>query len=237
MTSSISWLNGISALAATCFCFIYAIYFVHLYRKTKNKLYLNGTILGLAIAFGNMGIALSFLSVLIYGYNVSGIKLGVNILSFITIPIGAMAVLSIAWEMLMPPKYKKHMLIAVGIFSIFFYIVFFMTFNRAVICPDVPNGEIYDNWLSSEELPYYLIYIFVLGNTIIFAIGILRFFKAVTGELRKRAIWILIATPIIGTCIALETVVFTSIIYVNLLYIPRFLLIPGLSLTIKGFKP
>ncbi|TFG23993.1 MAG: hypothetical protein EU529_05695 [Promethearchaeota archaeon] len=237
MISPISWINGFSALALVSASFIFAFYFVYIYWKTKNNILLNGAILGIACAFGWMGITLSFLSVVIYGYNLPGLKLSVNILSYSTMPIGSMAILNIAWEMLLPPKHKKKVLMAIGIFSIFYYIVLFMTFNSAVVCPDVPPGEIYDDWLSSEELPYYLIYVLISGITIIFAIGILRFFKVVIGDLRKRAIWIIIATPIMGSCILLDTVIITDAMFQDLLFIVRFLMIVSLFCTYKGFKP
>ena len=235
--STTSWLNGFSALALVCAAFIYAFYYVHYYRKTKNTLYVNGAILGFACAFGWMGITLSYLSVMQYGYNVPGIKQIVPYFSYSTIPIGSMAVLSIAWTMLMPPEHKKKVLIAVGIFCVFYYIVLYMTFSSAVVCPSVPEGEIYDDWLSSEALPYYLVYALVLGITIIFAIGIIRFFKAVTGELRQRAIWIMLSTPIMGSCILLDTVVITGAMFQDLLFIVRFLMIPAFFFTYLGFKP
>ena len=235
--STISWLNGFSALALVCSAFIFTGYYVHNYRKTKNSFYLSGAILGFAVAFGWMGITLSFLSVLQYGYNVAGIKQIVPYFSYSTIPIGSIAVISIAWEMLMPPEHKKKVLIAVGIFAIFYYVILFMTFNTAVECPPVEEGEIYDDWLSDEGIPYYLVYAIVLGNTIIFAIGIIRFFKAVTGDLRKRAIFIIIATPIFGMCITLDTVIITAGMFQDLLFIVRFSMILALILIYKGFKP
>ena len=237
MTSPISWLNGISALALVCSSFIYAINWMNDYRKTKNKTIISFFIFSFACAFGWMGITLSFLSVEIYGYNLPGLKLYVNILSYSTIPIGSITVLNIAWEFLLPPKHKKKVLIAVGIFGIFYYIVLFMTFNRAVICPDVPRGEIYDDWLSSDELPYYLVYGLAFTSTIIFVFGVLRFLKTVTGVYRERAIWIMIATPIIGSCILLDTVIITGAMFQNLLFIVRFLMIVALYLIYKGFKP
>ncbi|TFF99996.1 MAG: hypothetical protein EU540_05875 [Promethearchaeota archaeon] len=235
--STISWLNGFSALALVCAALIYAFFYVHNYRKTKNTLYVNGAVLGFAIAFGWMGITLSFLSVLQYGYNVPGIKNIVPYFSYSTIPIGSIAVLSIAWTMLLPPEHKKKVLIAVGIFCVFYYVVLYMTFSSAVVCPKVDPGEIYDDWLSSEELPYYLVYALVLGNSAIFAIGIIRFFKAVTGELRQRAIWIMISTPIMGTVILLDTVVITADMFQEFLFIIRFLMILALVCTYIGFKP
>ncbi len=237
MTSTISWINGFSALALVCSAFIYGLYFLYNYKKTKNSLYLNGAVLGFACALGWMGITISFLSVLFSGDNAEGLNRVIPLFSYSTIPIGSMAVLSIAWTMLMPPKYKKHVLIAVGIFSIFYYIILYATFTTAVVCPPVPKGEVLDDWLSSKGVPYYLVYALVLGITIIFAIGILRFFKAVTGELRKRAIWIILSTPIIGSVILLDTVIITGAMYQDLLFIVRFLMIPAFLFTYLGFKP
>lgn len=235
--STISWLNGFSALALVCAAFIFAFDSAHLYRKTKKKVFISGSILGFAVAFGWMGITLSFLSVLQYGYNVSGIKQIIPYFSYSTIPVGSIATLSIAWDLLMPPEHKKKVLIAVGIFCVFYYIVLYMTFSSAVVCPNVEPGEIYDDWLAAGSLPYYLVYALVLGNTVIFAIGIMRFFKAVTGELRQRAMWIIIATPIIGTAILLDTVVITADIFQEFLFIIRFLMIPTFYFLYKGFKP
>lgn len=237
ITTLITWLNGISALMLVCTGFIYVILSLRSIIKTKNKFYLSGLILGLSIGLGWMGITLSFLSVAIYGYNLSGLKLIVNAFSYSTIPIGSLAVLSISWDLLMPPKHKKKVIIGVGILAIVYYIILFATFDRAIVCPDVPPGEIYDDWLSSQEILYYIVWILVLANTVIFGIGIIKFSKAVAGDLRKRAIYIIISTPIIGTCILLDTVIFNDVSYVNLLFIARFLLIPGLLLSYVGFRP
>ena len=235
--STISWLNGFSALALVCSAFIFAGYYVHYYRKTKNSFYLSGAILGFAVAFGWMGITLSFLSVLQYGTNVTGLRQIVPFFSYSTIPIGTIAVLSIAWDILLPPEHKKKVLITVSILSIFYYVVLFTTFDKAIICPEVSPGEILDDWLSDKELLYIIVWSAVIGQTAIFAIGIIRFLKAVTGELRKRAIWIIIATPIFGMCIVLDTVVITAGMFQDLLFIVRFLMIPTFFLIYKGFKP
>ena len=89
----ITWLNGISALAIVIVYWIFAIWCIYQYRKTKSSVFLNVILLTIAVALGWTGITVSFLSVMIYGYNLPWIKNVINYLTYSTIPFGALAII------------------------------------------------------------------------------------------------------------------------------------------------
>jgi len=237
MTSFIiTWLNGVSALSIVIVSWIFAIWCVYQYRKTKNNIFLNGLLLSLAVAFGWTGITLSFLSVVIYGSNLPGLKPIVNAFSYSTIPFGSLAIIYVSWDVAASPRSKKIMLFGFIVFSILYYIVLFMTFDEAIACPDVPDGEIYDDWIVPGSFFYYLVWAGVGVVSTISFIGFIKLLKASEGDIKKRALYIVLAAPIFGTCILLDTVIFMEP-HVNFLFIPRFLMNLGGFLIYLGFRP
>ena len=237
MTSMlITWLNGISALAIVIVSWLFTIWCVYQYRKTKSNVFLNGLLLTLAVAFGWTGITLSFLSVVIYGYNLPGLKHIVNIFSYSTIPFGSLAIIYVSWDVAASPKSKKVMLFGFIAYTILYYIVLFTTFDEAIACPEVPRGEIYDDWIVPGSFFYYVVWFGVGVVSTISGIGFNKLRKASEGDIKKRALYVVIAAPIFGTCILLDTVIFMEP-HVNFLFIPRFLIILGAFFIYWGFKP
>jgi hypothetical protein len=232
----ITLLNGFSAFAVVCAAWTIGIVYIYICRKKNTRVLASGVIIAAAIALGLTGITISFLSVAIFGYNLPWVKGVISYFSYSTLPIGAIAMMYTSWDVTGSPKNKKYMLIGFLIYNIVYYIILFTPSTQTIMCPEVPRGEIYDDWVSSNSPLYYLIYGEVLIVAIISAIGFNKFRKTTPGDLKKRSNYILLALPIIGICILLDTVILTDA-YVNYLFIARFLLIFGHFLLLLGFRP
>ena len=107
MTQLNTLLNGGSAFVAVVFAFISIIIALRWYIRTKNKTFISGILLALAVGFGWMGITLSFLSVMIFRENIPNLHMYVRLFSYSTAPIGTIAVLNVGWDLFLSSKYKK----------------------------------------------------------------------------------------------------------------------------------
>jgi hypothetical protein len=67
-------------------------------------------------------------------------------------------------------------------------------------------------------------------------VGFMKFLKVTTGALRKKAMYLLIATFFVGIGILEDLVDFTEF-HLFYLWIARFLVVPGMWLIFFGFKP
>jgi hypothetical protein len=230
----IVFLNAFSAVFLVCFSFFILLSYIYLCKKRDGKIILMSVILYLAVAFGWMGITLTSLSVLFYGNNLPGLKAIVPYFSYTTVPIGALAIIYTTWELAGSPKNKKYILITYAIYSAFYYITLFVTFNQAVMISD--TGVIYDDWISPSSFFYYVLWGIIVISVIITGIGFNKFRQNTPGELHSRSIALLLATPLVGISILLDTVIFMEA-QVFLLFIPRFLMILGEYLIFYGFRP
>jgi len=230
----IIFLNGFSALALVISASFMLFYY--LYQCHKNKTKPIGTVyfLCLAIALGWTGIAITTLSVVIHGYNLPWVAGVISYFSYSTIPIGALAIIYTTWNVAGSPSKKKYVLMGFFIYSLFYYIVLFLNFEKAVVISE--TGVIYDDWITSASFFYYVLWGECLFAATISGIGFNKFRKATPGELHSRSMALLSATPIIGLSILLDTVIFMEP-HVNFLFLPRFAMILGLFLVYKGFKP
>ncbi|MHA1147686.1 MAG: hypothetical protein ACTSR8_05530 [Promethearchaeota archaeon] len=237
MTSAIiTFLNGISALILICISFSLAAIYLFQAIKIKTRIQGAGLILSMAVGFGWMGITITYLSVAFYGYNLPWVKSVISFFSYSTIPIGSLAVINVSWNVAGAPKNKWKVELLFIIYSLIYYIVLYTTFQQAVVCPDVPKGEIYDDWISPTSLLYYLLWGEVALASIISAIGWRKFESVAVGTLKKRGLMLFIASVILGTSILLDTVIFMEWA-VNILWIPRIAMIFGIILVYFGFKP
>lgn len=232
----ITFLNGFSALALVCISIFLFILYIVRSIKAKTNIQLAGIFLFVAIALGWMGISITYLSVVIYGYNLPWVKDIISYFSYSTIPIGALAVVHVSWDVAGAPKNKRKVELVFLIYSIVYYIVLYATFSQAIISPDVPVGEIYDDWVSPTSFLYYLLWGEVGLASIIAAIGWQKFESDAAGDLRKRGFFLLMTSGIIGISILLDTVIFMDWA-VNFLWIPRAAMIIGVIFVYLGFKP
>jgi len=234
----ITWLNGLSALILISSAWIMAIITLFFYFRDKNKKHINLFFFLIAVALGWTGITISFLSVAIFGFNLPWVRGIISYFSYSTIPIGATMLVLIVWDVVGSPKNKKVIVIIFLICSIIYYIVLYTTFQQAIVCPEVPKGEIYDDWIAPNSFIFVLIWIIVSFVCIMFLFGFNKFRKMTAGDLKNRAKFIMLSVSIIGICILLDTVVLGSIIqpHVNYLFIVRFLMIFGSFAMYWGFR-
>ncbi len=229
--SIIAFINGFSALALVCISIILGLLFL---IKATGRIRYVGLALTGAIAFGWMGITISFLSVIFTGINQPWVSGVISYFSYSSIPIGALSVVFTTWDVAGAPKNKKLVLIGYIIFSIVYYIVLYATFNQAIVQSE--TGIILDDWISPISITYYLLWGNVGLAAIISGIGWIKFRKEGAGEIKKRSNYLLIASALVGISILLDTVVFMEP-HVLLLSIPRIGMIVGVILIYLGFKP
>ncbi len=236
---TLSWLNGFSAFLLVCTAWILGIIILKFYLKEKRKQYLVLFIFSAAIALGWTGITITFFAVVINGSNPAWVKPVISYFSYSTVPVGSTAIIFFTWDVFGYPKFKKPILIIYFSLMALYYIFLYATFQQAVVCPDVPKGVIYDDWLSPESVVYYLLLIMVSITSLITLFGFYQFSKMTAGDLKKRAGFIILSSIIIGSCVLLDTVVLGSIItpHEDLLFIVRFAMIPGVFCAFWGIRP
>ena len=228
----LAFLNGFSALALVCVSIILGIMF---FTKASGQIrYVGAALLG-AIAFGWMGITITFLSVSFTGINQPGVSSIISYFSYSSIPIGALCVVFVTWDVVGAPQNKKMVILGYIIFSIVYYIVLYITFNTSVIISD--TGIIYDDWITPLSITYYLLWGIVGLAAVISGIGWIKFRKEGTGEIKKRSNYLLIASGLVGFSILADTVIFIDDLFIPLLSVPRIGMIIGVTLIYLGFKP
>ncbi len=232
----ITVLNGASALAVVCCAFVLSAASAYYYIKKKSQPMATCAFLCAAIGMGWIGISLTTLSVLIYGYNLPGLRAIIPYFSYSTVPIGALGIMYTSWDVAGSPANKKVVLLSFGAFSVFYYIVLYATFNAAVVIPEVPKGEIYDDWITPLSLFYYILWGEVSFAAIVTLVGFNKFRKASPGELKKKAKFVIVAATLLGPGILLDTVIFMEA-EAFLLFIPRLMVLVSAILIFAAFKP
>ena len=238
MTQLNTLLNGASALAAVIFAFFTLIITVVWYKRTKNKTFISVMFLALACVFGLMGYSLSFLSILIFGENIMYLDFYVRLCSYSTLPVGSVAIMNVGWDMFIPSKkYKNAMLIAMVCIFIFYYIVLYWDIYAVTGVSNTSGSELIDDWLIPMTIPYFIF----LGGTAftsgMLGIAFFNFFRKTSGDIRKRAIILVLASVLLGTAIMMDTALFVGVIWKDILFYPRLQVIPGLLFVLIGLKP
>ena len=238
MTQLNTLLNGGSALAAVVFAFITCIITAVWYKRTKNKTFISVFFLALACVFGLMGYTLSFLSVLFFGENILYLDFYVRLCSYSTLPVGSIAIMNVGWDMFIPSKkYKKALLIAMISIFVFYYIVLYWDIYAVTEVSNTGGSELIDDWLVPMTIPYF---VFLGGTTFtsgMLGISFLNFFRKTSGDIRKRAIILVVASVLLGTAILMDTVLLVGVIWKDILFYPRLQVIPGLLFVLIGLKP
>ena len=238
MTQLNTLLNGGSALAAVVFAFITCINTAVWYKRTKNKTFISVMFLALACVFGLMGYTLSFLSVLFFGENIMYLDFYVRLCSYSTLPVGSIAIMNVGWDMFIPSKkYKKALLIAMISIFVFYYIVLYWDIYAVTEVSNTGGSELIDDWLVPMTIPYF---VFLGGTTFtsgMLGISFFNFFRKTSGDIRKRAIILVVASVLLGTAILMDTVLLVGVIWKDILFYPRLQVIPGLLFVLIGLKP
>jgi hypothetical protein len=239
ITLPITWLNGISAFAIFCSAWIFTIMSIIYYKKTKSHTFLTCLLLGIAVGLGWTGIFSSFLSNLLKGDNIELVLLFPRYLTFGVIPLGALAIIYTTWDIAGSPKNKKTILLGFGLFTLLYYVIYYVgtPITSAVkIIPGFGTDTLYDDWLDPSYLFYWMLWAEVVIAAIVSGVGFMKFLKVTTGALRKKAMYLLIATFFVGIGILEDLVDFTEF-HLFYLWIARFLVVPGMWLIFFGFKP
>ena len=227
-----------------------------MYRKIRTHPFLTCTLLGLAVALGWTGIFSSFVSNLAGNPNPDWIYNFPRFVTFGAIPLGAVAIIDTTWSIAGNPKNKKQILTGFLVYSLIYYAVYYgyvaWTFNpnpalwtvgnsqNLVIVQNAsPTDTLFDDWVQSNNIFYWVLWGEVLFAAIVSAIGFTKFVKVASGALRKKAIYLLFATFFVGIGI-LEDLVdynFFGVSHYGYLWLARLLVIPGVWLIFFGFKP
>ncbi|HMF34413.1 MAG TPA: hypothetical protein VKK79_23525 [Candidatus Lokiarchaeia archaeon] len=240
ITQLITWLNGISAFTLYVLVWTFFILSIIYYRKTKAHTFVTCMLLGFAVGVGWTGIFLSFMSNILFGDNLPWIIYEIHYVTCTAIPLGSLAIIYTAWDVAGSPNNKKQILIGFGAFSVVYYIVYFATiftsWNAIVVSPGLAPDTLYDDWLDPAFAFYYFMWLEVGFAAAVTGIGFARFMKSTPGALRKKSLYIVIATLFVGGGILFDLVDFTTF-HLYYLWIFRFLVGPGLLLIFYGFKP
>ncbi len=233
----VNWVNGIASLAIVCAAVIFVIMAVRYYRKTKARTFAVGTLLGIAVGIGWTGHSLTFLSVAILGYNLEWIWAIIGYFSFSTIPMGALAIVYVSWDIAGNRKSKKVVLGILAAFSVVYYIVLYAFWHLNVQFMEItrPDTVIHD-YIPLTVPMYYLLGAEVLIAGLIAFIGFLRFRMQVPGELRKKSTFVLIASFMVGGSILWDICAYFDAVQPTL-FVSRFLMVGGLALILKGLMP
>ncbi|MFX0102509.1 MAG: hypothetical protein ACFFCS_23280 [Candidatus Hodarchaeota archaeon] len=233
---TITFLNGITALGVVVTGWVFTGISLNHYFRDKIKVFKFFVFLVAAMALGWMGITLSFISVSTIGSNTPWLKQFMSYFSYATIPVGACAIMFVSWDFFGSPRNKKQILAAFMVYSFIYYSVLFVTYKQAVVCPDVPVGELLDDWVTPSSLFYYIIWGQVTFTAVVTLIGFNNVRKATQGVLNRKANYLIITAILFTIPILLDTVVLTGI-HENFLYIVRFMAIIGFFPLYAGYKP
>lgn len=234
---ALNFLNGVSALLIVCVAWALAILSLYYYTKKNSKMHIFVFLFHIAVAFGWTGITITFLSVAFYGENLPSIESIISYFSYSTIPLGAITVVYMNWNVLGSPKNKKPVMILLLITTVLYYITLFLTFNQSIIVSQPVPGEVLDDWVSPLSLFYYLLWGLVGVGASVTGLGFNRFRKATAGDLTSRARFIIFASLFGGGGILLDTVILLGTSFQIILWIPRMMMILTVVLIHLGYKP
>ncbi len=196
MVTTNFWLTGLSALFVVIFGIIVGLFALIKSIKTKQKLLRNFGIMAILMGLLLLGPATDFLYVIFVTISTGT---GSNIdfflyvrLSYMWVAPGIVFVMWIGGELL-APRAKWYI---VGVFTvigiIFMYLLFFDTANSFKPYENPKGEDVIDSSFNTGALPFILIAILILSVLLFDGIGSLRKAKQLTGELRKKFIYLTI---------------------------------------------
>lgn len=237
MNLMFNWLNGISALIVVVGALLYAILNLRRYAKGKVKSTLYMAILFIAIAFGWTGITLSFFSILIFGSTPPEVASIISYFSYSTYPIGSCAVFLISWDLLFTPKYQKGALAILGTLYAIYWIFLFMTWSSTVEISYISgSSQIFDDWLSSNSVSYWMIWVTIGAVAVLWTIGTNLYRVKSAGEIRKRANLLSLSSFFVAGAILIDMVILTGASG-EFAWIARLMMIPAIIVGYYGLKP
>jgi len=234
---ALNFLNGVSALILICVAWMFVCISLYYYFKKDSKMHLFVFLFGIAVAFGWTGITITFLSVAFYGENLPGLESFISYFSYSSIPLGAISVVYMNWDVFGSPKNKKPVMIILFGTTVIYYLALFLTFNQAIIV-SVPVPEvILDDWVNPMSIFYYILWGQVGFGALVTGVGFNKFRKATAGDLTSRSKYIMTASILGGGGILLDTVILMGTSVQIILWIPRIMMIATVILIHLGYKP
>jgi len=233
----INFLNGVSALILICVAGILACLSLYYYFKKDSKMHRLVFLFNFAIAFGWTGITITFLSVAFYGENLPGLESFISYFSYSSIPIGAISVVYMNWDVFGSPKNKKPVMIILLGTTVIYYLGLFLTFNQAIIVSDPVPEVILDDWVNPMSIFYYILWGQVGLGALVTGLGFNKFRKVTAGDLTVRAKYIMTASILGGGGILFDTVILMGPIFGGILWLPRIMMIATVILIHLGYKP
>ncbi len=190
MVTTNFWLTGLSALFVVIFGIMVGLFAIIKSMKTKQKLLRNFGIMAILMGLLLLGPATDFLFVLLTGSNID-FFLYVR-LSYMWVVPGIVFMMWIGGELL-APRAKWYI---VGVFTviglIFMYLLFFDTLNSFKPYENPMGEDVIDSSFNTGALPFIIIVVLILSVLLFDGIGSLRKAKQLTGELRKKFIYLTI---------------------------------------------
>jgi len=196
MVTTNFWLTGLSALFVVIFGIIVGLFAIIKSIKTKQKLLRNFGIMAILMGLLLLGPATDFLYVI---YTTISTGTGGNIdfilyvrLSYMWVAPGIVFMMWIGGELL-APKAKWYI---VGVYTvigiIFMCFLFFDTLNSFKPYENPMGEDVIDSSFNTGALPIIIIVILILSVLLFDGIGSLRKAKQLTGDLRKKFIYLTI---------------------------------------------
>lgn len=201
-----------------CGAFTFAIYYTYQSFKTEAKHYPYVAILGYLEGFGFCGIVLSFIWVLM-GRDANELAFIVPRISYTAGGAAIWICMYIAWDTFFKAKYKKPVLIFLGIGVILYYIVIYAFMDTMVRIPKVPRGEILDDTLWEFRLAWWALMVFIAALLIFFSGSFFRLMGKVKGLVRKKVTYLFIGFTLQFICCAIDMMIITPLIFINRLLI------------------
>jgi len=190
MVTTNFWLVGTSALGVVIFGIIVGLFALIKSIKTKQKLLRNFGIMAIFMGLLLLGPATDFLFVLLTGSNID-FFLYVR-LSYMWVAPAIVFTMWIGGE-LIAPKAKWYI---VGVYTvigiIFMYLLFFDTLNSFKPYENPMGEDVIDSSFNTGALPFIIIVILILSVLLFDGIGALRKAKQLTGDLRKKFLYLAI---------------------------------------------
>jgi len=226
--STVSYLNGVSALFLLFWGLSNFVRYTLYYFKEKKKLQPIVALLGITMGSLSLGPSVSFISLLATGANIDHITYG--LMSYTLQPVTILAAMYLGFEVFNPEKQKLFVSLFT-VLGIVFLVILWGWSEDMIVAQPVESGELLDVSLTSIALPYSIVNL--LSLPVIISTGFARLRKSVSDPRAARRSKFLVRGWIVFAIAAiLETVVPSQYVI-----IPRFFMSAAFINIFAGFKP
>ncbi len=240
LTELIDWLNASSGLILYGSIWMFLFVSIGFYRKTKSRPFISCIFLAAALSIGWAGVFFTAISQLLIQANYSWISNWIQLVTCAAIPLGSLGLMYTSWDVVGSPKNKNQILLGFGAFSAIYYIVYYVLEiyispgQVIIVAPNPPPNGLYDDWINPSSIFYYFLWAELLFIILVTGIGFLKFMKSSPGALRRKALYIVMATLFLGGGIIVDLLIPNPVI---ILWITRLMVAVGPWFMIAGYKP